>query len=111
MGRAREGLGVEEECPSESAIVREEYYRAMKHFWHQVQNCYWEFEDVVSEFMDLVFGFIGGAIVATGVVLAKHFFLPSSSTFQPMSHAFLSILSIWHPINTSILMIFLPFLN
>jgi len=71
--RAREGLGVDESCPSESAVVREEYYRAMEHFWHHMQNSYWEFEDVVSEFMNLDFGFIGGTIVATGIVLAKHF--------------------------------------
>ena len=71
--KAREGLGVDEGKCSESAIAREEYNRAMEHFWHHVQNCYWAFEGVVSEFMDLDFGFIGGAIVATGVVLAKHF--------------------------------------
>jgi len=85
--KAREGLGVEEECPSESAIAREEYYRAMEHFWRN-----FEFEDIldyffelpgVYEFTELIgdldfdfdFGFIGGAIVATGVVLGKHFVL------------------------------------
>ena len=112
--KAREGLGVEEECPIEFAVVREEFYQAMEHFWHRVQNCYFEFEDVVygstigrlfhtvlpdltsqliqgdgpylravSELdlgyvvpeLDLDFGFIGGAIVATGLVLSKPFIL------------------------------------
>ena len=112
--KAREGLGVEEECPIEFAVVREEYYQAMEHFWHRVQNCYFEFEDVVSETtigrlfhtvlpdltsqliqgdgpylravseldlsyisddLDFDFGFIGGAIVATGIVLSKPFVL------------------------------------
>ena len=107
-------MGVVEECPIEFAVVREEHYRAMEHFWHRVQNCYFEFEDVVygstigrlfhtvlpdltsqliqgdgpylravSELdlgyvvpeLDLDFGFIGGAIVATSLVLSKPFVL------------------------------------
>jgi len=52
--KAKEGLDVEEECPPEFAVI------------HAVQS--------TSEFIDLDFGFIGGVIVATGIVLAKSFF-------------------------------------
>ena len=53
--KAKEGLEVEEECPPEFAVV------------HEVES--------TSEFFDLDFGFIGGVIVATGIVLAKPFVL------------------------------------
>ena len=53
--KAREGLDVEEECPPEFAVI------------HTVES--------TSEFIDLDFGFIGGVIVATGIVLAKPFLL------------------------------------
>jgi len=53
--KAKEGLEVEEECPPEFAVV------------HEVES--------TSEFFDLDFGFIGGVIVATGIVFAKPFVL------------------------------------
>ena len=73
--------GLPNECLPKSAVVREEFHipRSMKFFWYRVQDCYWDVVDAVestSQFIiDLEFGFIGGAIVATGVVLAKHFVL------------------------------------
>ena len=53
--KAKEGFEVEEECPPEFAVVR------------AVES--------TSEFFDLDFGFIGGVIVATGIVIAKPFLL------------------------------------
>ena len=42
----------------------------------EVKECSSEFHafESTSEFIDLDFGFIGGVIVATGLVLAKFFF-------------------------------------
>ena len=57
--KTKEGLEVEEEfpMPDDFAVVREEFHAV-------------EFID-----LDLDFGFIGGVIVATGIVLAKPFVL------------------------------------
>ena len=58
--KAREGLEVEEECPPEFALE------------HPAES---ELIESTSKFIDLDFGFIGGVIVATGIVLAKPFLL------------------------------------
>ena len=58
--KAKEGFEVEEECPPEFAVVR------------AVES--------TSEFIDMDFGFIGGVIVATGLVLDLKAFR-SSCTF------------------------------
>ena len=58
--KAREGLEVEEECPPEFALE------------HPAES---ELIPLDSKFINLDFGFIGGVIVATGIVLAKPFVL------------------------------------
>jgi len=70
IDRMKANAGLPNECPPEFAVVREEFH---------IPRSYWDVLDAVestSQFIiDLEFGFIGGAIVATGVVLAKHFVL------------------------------------
>jgi len=56
--KTKEGAAVKG-CSPSSAIVREEF--------HEPES--------TSQFMDLDFAFIGGVIVATGIVLAKPFVL------------------------------------
>jgi len=56
--KARDGYELTS-CSSDYAVVREEFHEP----------------EMTSQFMDLDFAFIGGVIVATGVVLAKPFIL------------------------------------
>jgi len=53
--KAKEGATVRD-CPPDSAVVSGEFQQS----------------DFISQFMDLDFAFIGGVIVATGIVLTKH---------------------------------------
>merc|ERR1712181_37216 len=56
--KAKEGATVRD-CPPDYAIVSEEFQQS----------------EFTSQFMDLDFAFIGGVIVATGIVLTKPFVL------------------------------------